>query len=271
MVVVQFVKTPTSSLSSAMYSVRSCMRSNPSHSLLSTFKLDFRALSLIGSVVGEQSPLSMADIPRYKLGRFETRTRLTHANTYVSPTSPQARSNVPPTVFKLAESPVPTPRDVYAPTPQIVVWSPDDTHSHVTHEHQANLVVIQSEIMLRMSSERVRGTCNLNALTDVAACGPMPVQGAFGPSTQPTKRGKLGPLVLDAILLPGLGNQMLISLSQFCAGGDTDVQNVGVFIAGDFRMFRLDSILLALKLIAGSGQEVAHGTVKEGIYVQETT
>jgi hypothetical protein len=99
----------------------------------------------------------------------------------------------------------------------------------------------------------------------------MSVQGAFGPSTQPTKRGKLGPLGLDAILLPGLGNQTLISLSQFCAGGSTGVQNVGVFTAGDFRMFRLDSILPALKLIAERGQEVARGTVKEGIYVQEST
>jgi hypothetical protein len=93
----------------------------------------------------------------------------------------------------------------------------------------------------------------------------MSVQGAVGPSTQPTKRGKLGPIGLDAILLPGLRNQTLISLSQFCAGGST-----GVFTAGDFRMFRLDSILPALKLIAERGQEVACGTVKEGIYVQES-
>ena len=36
-------------------------------------------------------------------------------------------------------------------------------------------------------------------------------------------------------------------------------------------MFRLDSILPALKLIAERRQEVARGTVKEGIYVQEST
>ena len=112
--------------------------------------------------------------------------------------------------------------------------------THTLTRHQANLVVVQSETMLRMSSERVTvfdsgcsisGTCNVNALSNITDCGPMSVQGAFGPSTQPTKRGKLGPLGLDAILLPGLGNQTLISLSQFCAGGSTGVQNVGVFTA----------------------------------------
>jgi hypothetical protein len=36
-------------------------------------------------------------------------------------------------------------------------------------------------------------------------------------------------------------------------------------------MFRLDSILSTLKLIAERGQEVARSTVKEGIYVQEST
>ena len=40
------------------------------------------------SSVGEQSPLSISDIPRNKLGRFETRTRVTHDNTYVLPTPP---------------------------------------------------------------------------------------------------------------------------------------------------------------------------------------
>jgi hypothetical protein len=82
---------------------------------------------------------------------------------------------------------------------------------------------------------------------------------------------KLGPLELDSILPSGLGKQTLISLSQFCAGGDTGVQSVGIFNVREFRMFRIDSILPALKLIAERRQEVARGTVKEGIYVQEST
>ena len=81
------------------------------------------------SSVGEQSPLRISDIPRNKLGRFETRTRVTHANMYVPPTSP----SILPPAFKLAGYPVPTPRDVYVPTPQIVVFSPDDTLTTPAH------------------------------------------------------------------------------------------------------------------------------------------
>ena len=44
----------------------------------------------------ERSPLEISDIPRRKLGRFETRTRVTHANTYVPPMPPQARSSIAP-------------------------------------------------------------------------------------------------------------------------------------------------------------------------------
>ena len=36
------------------------------------------------SSAGERSPLEISDIPRRKLGRFETRTRVTHANTYAN-------------------------------------------------------------------------------------------------------------------------------------------------------------------------------------------
>jgi hypothetical protein len=81
----------------------------------------------------------------------------------------------------------------------------------------------------------------------------------------------LGPLGLEAILLPGLGNQTLVSISQFCAGGTTGAQNVGVFTSDGFRMFRLDTVLPALKLMAEHGHEIVHGTVQEGIYVQEST
>jgi hypothetical protein len=76
--------------------------------------------------------------------------------------------------------------------------------------------------MLRLSSERatifdsgcsISGTSNVNTLSNVTDCPNMQVQGAFGPSTQPSKRGTLGSLGLEAILLPGLGNQTLVSIS----------------------------------------------------------
>jgi hypothetical protein len=214
------------------------------------------------SSAGERSPLEISDIPRRKLGRFETRTRATHANTYVPPTPPQARSSIAPPLFNITDSSVPIARDASYQEPLAVIWSPDDTHSRGTRAPgQPYRRPVRDNAPHVFGALSRTGTCNVNALSNITDCGPTSVQGAFGPSTQPTKRGKLGPLGLDAILLPGLGNQTLISLSQFCAGSSTGVQNVGVFAAGDFRMFRLDSILPALKLIAERGQEVARGVV----------
>jgi hypothetical protein len=117
----------------------------------------------------------------------------------------------------------------------------------------------------------ISGTSDPSALYDVTACGPLSVQGAFGPATQPAHRGKLGPLGLDAIVIDGMGAQTLVSLSQFCEGGDTGVRYAGVFTHTDFRMFRLDSILPQLSDLSRSGDEVVRGTVKNGIYVQESS
>jgi hypothetical protein len=138
--------------------------------------------------------------------------------------------------------------------------------------HYAKLVVVQSETMLCMSSApttvfdsgcSISGTSVLANLSDVTDCGPMSVQGAFGPSAQPTKRGLLTPLGLDAILLPDMGNQTLVSLSQFCDGGTSGQRNIGVFTHEGCRMFTLTSALPALQLLGESGHEVARGIVQE--------
>ena len=89
----------------------------------------------------------------------------------------------------------------------------------------------------------ISGTSTIDNLYDATTCGSLSVQGAFGPSTQPAHRGKLGPLGLDAIVIDSMGTQTLVSLSQFCNGGDTGKQYAGVFTATDFRMFELKSIL----------------------------
>ena len=145
--------------------------------------------------------------------------------------------------------------------------------------HYEKLVVVQSETMLRMSSApttvfdsgcSISGTSVLANLSNVTDCGPMSVQGAFGPSAQPTKRGLLTLLGLDAILLPGMGNQTLVSLSQFCDGGTSGQRHVGVFTHEGCRMFTLTSALPALQLLGESGHEVARGIVQDGISVQES-
>jgi hypothetical protein len=157
--------------------------------------------------------------------------------------------------------------------------SPTPTVTFAPPGHYAKLVVVQSETMLRMSSApttvfdsgcSISGTSVLANLSNVTDCGPMSVQGAFGPAAQPTKRGLLTPLGLDAILLPGMGNQTLVSLSQFCDGGTSGQRHIGVFTHEGCRMFTLTSALPALKLLGESGHEVARGIVQDGIYVQES-
>lgn len=227
------------------------------------------------------TPIKTKDITRIKFRRFESGKRINQRTSFVPPTPPQPRSSTDSVVFRLMSPPVSTsrPRSVLATPPTVLPTAVTDA-SDEPPVHHANLIVLRSETMLRLSSERVTifdsgcsisGTSNVNALSNITDCPPMQVQGAFGPSTQPSKRGTLGPLGLEAILLPGLGNQTLVSISQFCAGGTTGAQNVGVFTSDGFRMFRLDTVLPALKLMAEHGHEIVRGTVQEGIYVQEST
>jgi hypothetical protein len=177
------------------------------------------------------TPIKTKDITRIKFRRFESGKRLNHRTTFVPPTPPQPRSSTDSIVFDLMSPPVSTSRPLSVPAPPDTVLPNAATDASAEPPvHHANLVVLQSETMLRLSTERVTifdsgsaisRTSNVNALSNVTDCPPMQVQGAFGPSTHTSKRGTLGPLCLEAILLPGLGNQTLVSISQFCAGGTT--------------------------------------------------
>ena len=137
------------------------------------------------------------------------------------PTTPRTREVTLETPVYIPTSPVLTPMSqrsplegimspvlqspplVAPPTPQV-----DDTPPET---HHANLVIHGSETMLALAHDAstvfysgcsISGTSDINALTDVTNCGPLSVQGAFGSSTQPMKRGLLGPLELDANLIP---------------------------------------------------------------------
>ena len=115
----------------------------------------------------------------------------------------------------------------------------------------------------------ITGTSNINDLHDVEPCGTFSVQGAFGPSTQPAHRGKLGPLGLDAILLEGMGNQTLISLSAYLAGGNTDIKYAGMFTPTEFRIYDMKTIISAIQLMSTIGTESTRGSVQGGIYVED--
>jgi hypothetical protein len=150
-------------------------------------------------------------------------------------------------------------------------------HDDMDKDHSAKLV-IETHHMYKISKTSqiifdsgcsITGTSNADNLHDVTDCGALSVQGAFGPSIQPSKRGKLGPLGLDAIVIDGMDHQVLVSLSQYCQGGTSGKQHAGLFTGTDFRMFELSSILPALKLLSEIGIETTRGTVQGGIYIED--
>ena len=98
---------------------------------------------------------------------------------------------------------------------------PKRKYDEISDDHSANLV-IETHIMNAPSNTSqvifdsgcsITGTSNVSNLHDVTECGTLSVQGAFGPSIQPSKRGKLGPLGLDAIVIGGMGHQTFVFLS----------------------------------------------------------
>lgn len=115
------------------------------------------------------------------------------------------------------------------------------------------------------------GTSDLTLLRDVQPCKDITISGAFGPSTMPTQAGKLGPLGLDTVHIEGMGSQTLVSLSQFCAGGNTGTKYIGVFTPTEYRMYDMLTALSILSDLATHGTEVERGSVQNGIYVRESS
>lgn len=166
---------------------------------------------------------------------------------------------------------LPTPSTYQPPNPPKRKRDDSDDHSAklIILEHHLKSLATTSKIVFD-SGCSITGTSNIHDLHDVTPCGTLSVQGAFGPAAQPAHRGKLGPLNLDAIVLEGMGNQTLVSLSSYCAGGDTGTQHVGIFTATDFRMYELRTVLPALSTITEIGTETTRGTVQGGIYIQDS-
>ena len=115
------------------------------------------------------------------------------------------------------------------------------------------------------------GTSHLHLLKNVQPNANTTVSGAFGPSIQPTHTGDFGPLGLDAVYIESMGAHTLVSLSQYCRGGKSGKQHIGVFTPQGYRMYDLQSALPALKTLAAQAKESERGTVVNGIYMREST
>ena len=112
------------------------------------------------------------------------------------------------------------------------------------------------------------GTSDSKLLKNLEKCEKVSVQGAFGPPYIPSLKGKLGPLELETLVIPGM-NETLLSVYQICNGGSKDFQCIALFTTEGCRIFRLDSVRRAIKDMHDNGIEIMRGLVHQGLYHED--
>ena len=72
---------------------------------------------------------------------------------------------------------------------------------------------------------------------------------------------------MKKLVFPSLSNDvhMIVSVSQVCKLG-----HIAVFTNTEFRVYKAESILNALKVLALEGKPVAYGKMENGLYYQES-
>jgi hypothetical protein len=98
------------------------------------------------------------------------------------------------------------------------------------------------------------GTGSKAVLRNITSCPPLSIQGAFGPPIQPTHRGELGPMKLETVVIDGMGDNTIISVSQVCKLG-----YIAVFSDKHFNVYKADAIEYELKVLNLKGKAVAYG------------
>lgn len=117
------------------------------------------------------------------------------------------------------------------------------------------------------SGASTSGTGISNQLHNLRAAS-CTVTAAFGETVQPTHMGDLPPFMLKTIVIPGMKDNTLLSVSQFTA---SEGKFIGVFTNIDVRFYDLESSMPSLKLLTLEGKEVMRGTVVDGLYIMEST
>jgi hypothetical protein len=109
------------------------------------------------------------------------------------------------------------------------------------------------------------GTGSKAGLRNITACPPLSIQGAFGPPIQPSNRGELGPMKLETVVIEGMGDITIVSVSQVCKLG-----YIAVFSDKQFKVYKADAIKNALKVLDIEGKPVAYGKMENGLYYQDS-
>jgi hypothetical protein len=74
-------------------------------------------------------------------------------------------------------------------------------------------------------------------LRNITACPPLSIQGAFGPPI----RGELDPMKLETVVIDGMGDNTIISVSQVCKLG-----YIAVFNDKQFKVSSYSTISMSL-------------------------
>ena len=70
---------------------------------------------------------------------------------------------------------------------------------------------------------------------------------------------------LEAVVIDGMRPSTIVSVLQVCKLG-----HIAVFTNTEFRVYKAESILNALKILALEGKPVAYGKMENGLYYQES-
>ena len=86
----------------------------------------------------------------------------------------------------------------------------------------------QASITIIDSGASRSGTSDQSQLHSITAVSGVQISGAFGNTVQPTASGILIDLNLEALIVPGMSDQ-LVSVSQVCMAARDGIPKVGVF------------------------------------------
>jgi hypothetical protein len=123
-------------------------------------------------------------------------------------------------------------------------------------------VLKRQPVKIMDSGASMSGTGDISVLKNVRDFEGMTVLPAFGEPIKATQGGTMGALDLPTLFIKEMKDQTIVSVSQLMAQG-----HIAVFTAKDFRVYKTKSAIAALSTLAQTGNEIARGTVQDGLYV----
>ena len=91
------------------------------------------------------------------------------------------------------------------------------------------------------------------------------VNAAFGDTYQPAEMGDLPPYMLPTIVIDGLKDSTLLSVSQACTKG-----MCGIFTSRDCRFYSIEEMQPHLSTISKTCTMKLRGEVEDGLYIQKS-